>query len=147
MPSADFVSAVGVFVTSAGAAEEDEVAAGVEGLGASDGITETVAEEAGAVLEGEGFAGTEGAVVGAVCEAAGASAGVSLVGPPGEAGACSGAAGVVTAGEGGASSKTLFVVIFVLPYVKKSEVAIKMAAVAVVSLVRKFPAPELPKMV
>ena len=65
---------------------------------------------------------------------------------PGTAGACSGVAGVVTVG-GGVSSKTLFVVCFAVPYVKKREVVIKTAAVAVVSLVRKVPAPELPKMV
>ena len=105
--SADFVFAVGVFVTSAGATA-------VEGLGASDGITETVAEGAGAALEGEGGVGTGGVVVGAVCEAAGASAGLSFGVPPGVAGACSGVAGV-TAGGAGASPKILFVVCFVMP--------------------------------
>ena len=106
--SADFVSAVGVFVTSAGAPV-------VEGLDASVGITETVAEGAGAALEGEGGVGTGGIVAGAVCEAAGASVDLSLGLPLGVAGACSGVVGVVTAGGAGASSKILFVVCFVMP--------------------------------
>ena len=105
--SADFVSAVGVFVTSAGAPV-------VEGLDASVGITETVAEGAGAALEGEGVGGG-GVVAGAVCEAAGASVDLSLGVPLGVAGACSGVVGVVTAGGAGASSKILLVVCFVMP--------------------------------
>ena len=105
--SADFVSAVGVFVSAAGAAD-------VEGLGASVGITETVAEGVGAALEGEDIGGG-GVVVGAVCEAAGASAGLSLEVPPGVGGACSGVAGVVAAGGAGVASKILFVVSFVMP--------------------------------
>ena len=105
--SADFVSAVGVFVTSAGAPV-------VEGLDASVGITETVAEGAGAALEGEGVGGG-GVGAGAVCEAAGASVDLSLGVPLGVAGACSGVVGVVTAGGAGASSKILLVVCFVMP--------------------------------
>ena len=105
--SADFVSAVGVFVTSAGAPV-------VEGLDASVGITETVAEGVGAALEGEDIGGG-GVVAGAVCEAAGASVDLSLGVPLGVAGACSGVVGVVTAGGAGASSKILFVVCFVMP--------------------------------
>jgi hypothetical protein len=47
----------------------------------------------------------------------------------------------------GTSSKTLFVACLAVPKVKLKEVNMKTTAVAVVSLVRKFPAPELPKIV
>lgn len=60
-------------------------------------------------------------------------------------GGCSGVAGVVV--SAGTSSKTLLVPCFVLPIVKVNEVNMKTMAVAEVSLVRKLPAPELPKMV
>jgi hypothetical protein len=53
-------------------------------------------------------------------------------------------AGVVSAGT---SSKTLLVLCFVAPTVKPRDVNMKTMAVAEVSLVRKFPAPELPKIV
>ena len=71
---------------------------------------------------------------------------VAAVGAPlsGVTGGCSGVAGVVSAGT---SSKTLLVPCFVLPMVKLNEVNMKTMAVAEVSLVRKLPAPELPKMV
>jgi len=68
----------------------------------------------------------------------------ALLSPGGVAGSCSGVVGVVSAGT---SSKTLLVPCFVLPIVKLKEVNMKTMAVAEVSLVRKLPAPELPKIV
>ena len=73
---------------------------------------------------------------------------VVAVGAPlsacGVAGGCSGVTGVASVGT---SSKTLLALCFVAPMVRLKEVNMKTMAVAEVSLVRKLPAPELPKMV
>ena len=87
MFSAGFVSVVGVFAASVGVV-------------VGGGVGEALADGAGVV-----------------CEAAGASAGLSPVAPlvlSGVAGACSGVVGVVTA-VGGELSNTLFVVCLEIP--------------------------------
>lgn len=106
---------------------------------------------AGGVVAGAGVAAEVEAV--AALPAGAASAGFSVrvavaVGVPlsadGATGACS---GVDAGAAAGTSSKTLFFACLVVPRVKLKEVNMKTIAVAVVSLVRKFPAPELPKIV
>ena len=115
------------------------------------GAAGDVGTAGGVVAAGAGVAAGAEAV--AVLPAGAASAGFSVgvvaaVGAPlsadGVAGACSGVAGGVAAGT---SSKTLFFACLVVPKVKLKEVNMKTIAVAVVNLVRKFPAPELPKIV
>jgi hypothetical protein len=107
-------------------------AAGAAAVGdAGTGVVVTVTPLVGAVLSG--FCGLVVAAVGALLSPCGVVAG-----------GCSGVIGVVSAGT---SSKTLLVPCFVLPMVKLKEVNMKTMAVAEVSLVRKLPAPELPKMV
>ena len=61
-----------------------------------------------------------------------------------------GAVSGVVAGAGalaGSESNRLPVLCFAAPYVSVSEVSIKMIALALVSFVRTFPAPELPNKV
>jgi hypothetical protein len=121
-------------------------AAGAAGVGAAEGsaggVVATGASAAGDVgtgvvatvtpLVGPVFAGVSVPVVAAVG---------ALLSPCGVAGGCSGVVGVVS------SSKILLVPCFVLPIVRLKEVNMKTMAVAEVSLVRKLPAPELPKIV
>lgn len=115
------------------------------------GVEEADGAAGGVVAVAAGVA--TGAAAVAVLAAGTASAGFSgvvavAVGVPlsadGVAGACSGVAGDVVAGT---SSKTLFVACLAVPRVRLKEVNMKTIAVAVVNLVRKFPAPELPKIV
>lgn len=124
-------------------------ALGAVGAGATDGAVGgvVVAGAAAAGGAGTGVVVTVTALVGAVFAGFSVLV-VAAVGAPlsscGMTGGCSGVAGVVSAGT---SSKTLLVLCFVAPIVKLREVHMKTTAVAEVSLVRKFPAPELPKIV
>jgi len=124
-------------------------AGGVVGAGAADGTAGgvVVAGAASAGGVGTGVVVTVTPLVGAVLAGFSVLV-VAAVGAPlspcGMTGGCSGVTGVVSVGT---SSKTLLVLCFVAPIVKLREVNMKTMAVAEVSLVRKFPAPELPKIV
>jgi hypothetical protein len=121
----------GVPALDAAAGEEADGAAGgvVAGVGVAAGLEAVVVLLAGAASTD--FSGV-----------------VAAVGAPpsvdGVVGACSGVTGGAAAGT---SSKTLFVACLAVPRVRLNEVNMKTIAVAVVNLVRKFPAPELPKIV
>lgn len=150
------VGAVGVaggvvaagFAVAVGAGVAEGAAGGVVAAGAvvADGAVWTGVVVTVTPLAGVAVAVTP--VAGAVVAGLSVLGVVAAVGAPlsagGVAGGSSGVSGVVSVGT---SSKTLLVPCFVLPMVRLNEVNIKTTAVTEVSLVRKFPAPELPKMV
>jgi hypothetical protein len=123
---------------------------GAGAVGAAEGAAGGVVAAGAAVLgaAGTGVVVTVTPLVGSVVAGFSVLVVVVAVGAPlsacGVAGGCSGVAGVASVGT---LSKTLLVLCFVLPMVKLKEVNMKTMAVAEVSLVRKLPAPELPKMV